>query len=558
MCGNFPSGRGRAGTPAARTWPRSPLARFWQAVFAIRAAKQPQEDAVDSIADNTKAAAPTTRFGSWICLLIVGLCSALPASAGARDTKAISDADINAAVEAELFEDNAVPHDRIDVSTNQGVVTLTGYVTNLLARDHAERLVQTIRGVRSVVNRIEITLLGKRSDEALQKDVALALAADPAADSYEIAVTAKGGLVTLNGKVSSFAERALSERLAKGVAGVKEVRNKLIVQYAKPRTDAEIKADVDARLRWDTYVRHDLITANVQNGAVTLTGSVGSAAERTRAFMDAWVMGTSSVDTSQLRVEPWPRSPAKRAGKPWDVTDEQIERALRTAFLYDPRVASYEVRADAKEGAVTLHGIVDNLRAKRAALHDARATTGVTHVIDRIRVRALSTKDDDIAKNIRAAFERDPYVERYELLVSVHDGTAYLRGTVDSFFEKMRADQLAASVKGVSAVRNNLTVYDDRSPLVYEPRVYDYWPYDYPWYRVRPFQHADAEIKDEIEDEMFWSPFVDANQVRVKVDAGVATLEGKVDDYAEMLAAVENAFEGGATRVNNRLRLGPN
>jgi osmotically-inducible protein OsmY len=57
---------------------------------------------------------------------------------------------------------------------------------------------------------------------------------------------------------------------------------------------------------------------------------------------------------------------------------------------------------------------------------------------------------------------------------------------------------------------------------------------------------------------MFWSPFVDANQVRVKVDAGIATLEGKVDDYAEMHAAVENAFEGGATRVDNRLRVGWN
>jgi osmotically-inducible protein OsmY len=513
---------------------------------------------VDRIAFRTETASAATPFALWTCLLAAYLCSALPASTAARDAKTISDADIHAAVEAELFEDNAVPHDRIDVSASQGIVTLTGYVTNLLARDHAERLVQTVRGVRSVVNRIEVATLAKRSDEALQKNVALALAADPAADSYEVAVSAKAGIITLDGKVASFAERALSERIAKSVAGVKEVRNKLTVQYAKPRTDAEIKADVEARLRWDAYVHHDLITANVQNGAVTLTGSVGSAAERSRASMDAWVMGTSSVDTSQLKVEPWAKTPLKRSGKPWDVTDEEIERAVRDAFLYDPRVASYEVRADAKRGAVTLHGTVDNLRAKRAALQDARATAGVTHVIDRIRVRAINARDDDIAKSIRAAFERDPYVERYEILVSVNDGTAYLRGTVDSFFEKMRADQLAANTKGVSTVRNNLTVYDDRSPLVYEPRVYDYWPYDYPWYRVRPLQRSDADVKDEIEDEMFWSPFVDANQVRVRVDAGVATLEGKVDDYAEMRAAVENAFEGGATSVNNRLRVGFN
>lgn len=494
-------------------------------------------------------------IATGLFLSIAGSGHAPPARAAPRDSKAMSDTAINAAVEAELFEDNAVPHNRIDVSTSQGIVTLTGRVTNLLARDQAQRLVQTVRGVRSVVNRIEVAPHAKATDEQLQKDVALALAYDPAADSYEVAVDVKAGTVTLNGKVNSFAERALAERVARSIAGVRDVQNKLTVQYAKPRSDLEIKADVEARLRWDAYVHHDLITVNVQNGNVALEGSVGSDAERSRAFMDAWVMGANKVDSSRLKVEPWAKTPSTRAGKAWDVTDAQIENALQAAFLYDPRVASYKVIADATERVVTLHGVVDNLRAKRAAMQDARATTGVTNVINRIRVRTPETKEDEIAKSIRAAFERDPYVERYEILVSVNDGTAYLRGTVDSFFEKMRADQLAASAKGVAAVRNNLTVYDDRSPLVYEPRVYDYWPYDYPWYRVRPGLQSDGEIKAEIEDEMFWSPFVDAGQVQVKVDSGVATLQGKVDDYAEMHAAIENAFEGGAMRVDNQLRV---
>jgi osmotically-inducible protein OsmY len=490
--------------------------------------------------------------------LFVGSSATLPLPSLARDIKAVSDDDINTAIEAELFKDRAVPHDQIEVSTAQGIVTLTGQVRNLLARDHAERLAQTVRGVRSVINRIEVSPVGTSSDEVLHKNVTHALAYDPAADSYEVGVAAKSGTVTLSGKVNSFAERALCERIAKSVAGVRAVVNKLVVQYAKSRADAEIKADIDAQLRWDAYVHHDAITANVQDGAVTLTGSVSSAAERSRAFLDAWVMGTTSVDTSRLKVEPWAHTQTKRTVKPWGVTDEQIASALHAAFLRDPRVAAYEVRADANGGAVTLRGVVDNLRAKRAALQVARATTGVTRVIDRMRVRAPSTKDGDIAKSIRAAFERDPYVERYEILVSVNDGTAYLRGTVDSFYEKMRADQIAASAKGISDVRNNLSVYDDRSPLVYEPRVDDFAAHDYLWYRLRPLQRSDAEIKDEIEDELFWSPFVDAKQVQVKVHAGVVTLEGRVDDYAEMRAAVANALEGGAERVNNRLRVSMN
>jgi osmotically-inducible protein OsmY len=498
------------------------------------------------------------RLVVGVLALLVGISARLPTQSLARDTKAISDADIQAAVEAELFEDSAVPHDHIDVGASQGIITLTGQVRNLLARDHAERLAQTVRGVRSVINRIELSPVGTTSDEVLKENVRHALAYDPATDSYEINVAAKKGAVTLNGTANSYAERALSERVAKSVSGVRAVENKLVVQYAKPRSDAEIKADIDAQLRWDAYVHHDAITAHVQDGAVTLTGSVGSAAERSRAFMDAWVMGTASVDTSQLKVEPWAQAQNKRPVKHWGVTDAQIASALHAAFLRDPRVAAYDVRAETDDRVVTLRGVVDSLRAKRAALQVARATTGVTRVIDRMRVRAPSSKDDDIAKSIRAAFERDPYVERYEILVSVNDGTAYLRGTVDSFYEKMRADQIAASARGIGDVRNNLTVYDDRSPLVYEPRVDDFAAHDYLWYRLRPLQRSDDEIKDDIEDELFWSPFVDAEQVRVKVHAGVATLEGRVDDYTEMRAAVANALEGGAERVNNRLRVSMN
>jgi hypothetical protein len=40
------------------------------------------------------------------------------------------------------------------------------------------------------------------------------------------------------------------------------------------------------------------------------------------------------------------------------------------------------------------------------------------------------------------------------------------------------------------------------------------------------------------------------------VDAGAATLRGRVDDYYEWRKAAENAFEGGAYRVR-KLSIGP-
>lgn len=473
----------------------------------------------------------------------------------AQSKKILPDAAISAAVESELFADYSVPHDDIDVGTNAGVVTLTGTVNNLMARDHAQRLAQTVRGVRSVVNRIAVEPRGKRSDQQLRDDVIAAMAYDAATDSYELRVSVSDRVATLSGKVDSYAERDLAEKVARGVHGLRDVRNQISVQYKSSRPDPEIRADVLARLRWDAYVEHELISAKVAAGNVELSGKIGSEAERGRAYADAWVAGVRSVNADKLEVEPWLKSQRARKPSP-KVGDREIERAVSAALLYDPRVSSFNVAPSATGGVVTLRGNVDNLKAKRAALGDARATTGVSRVIDRIHVRLTPKDDKTIAKNIRSAFERDPYVERFEVSVNVVDGTAYLNGTVDSSWEKMRADQLASVAAGVKSVRNNLTVYDDRSPLVYEPRVYDHYPYDYSWYSYTPGSwREDAEIQDEIKDELFWSPFVDADQVKVHVSDGVATLEGTVDSYSEMHSALSNAYEGGAKSVQNELKV---
>lgn len=62
-------------------------------------------------------------------------------------------------------------------------------------------------------------------------------------------------------------------------------------------------------------------------------------------------------------------------------------------------------------------------------------------------------------------------------------------------------------------------------------------------------------MRRDIERQLFWSPFVDENQVVVGVDAGRVTLTGTADSWRERDAAMENAFEGGAVYVENRLNV---
>jgi osmotically-inducible protein OsmY len=63
------------------------------------------------------------------------------------------------------------------------------------------------------------------------------------------------------------------------------------------------------------------------------------------------------------------------------------------------------------------------------------------------------------------------------------------------------------------------------------------------------------EIKQDVESELYWSPYVDSDNVTVTVEGGVVTLRGKVDTWYERWAAVENAFEGGAKDVFDKLEF---
>jgi osmotically-inducible protein OsmY len=129
---------------------------------------------------------------------------------------------------------------------------------------------------------------------------------------------------------------------------------------------------------------------------------------------------------------------------------------------------------------------------------------------------------------------------------------------VDSFYEKARAEDLASEVRGVYAVNNHLIVNKSWDPFVYKPYVDDSYIYDYDWYTYQPNVTSwknDQEIADNIESELFWSPFVDSDQVTVTVDDGKATLTGTVDSWSEYDAASQNALEGGAVVVDNELRI---
>lgn len=448
---------------------------------------------------------------------------------GLVEARDISDRQITGAVERELLLDDAVSANRIDVKTHEGIVTFSGNVENILAKERAEELASALVGVRAVVNRLNVVPAPPRSDEDVATDVRLALLDDPVAEAYELQVSVEDGVVELTGSVESYAEKQFSEIVAKGVDGVRDVNNRITLVYEDDRPDQEIKAEIDTRLQNDVRVDDSLISIKVDNGNAVLSGSVGSLQEKNQVLYDAWVAGVRSVDLSDLHVTWWIRDEMKRDFTAERPSDQEIRMAVKDAFFYDPRIYSFKPSVEVADGVVTLSGMVSGARAKLAAEQDARNTFGVRRVYNNLKVRTLIPGDDELKARIGKVLLRNPYIDRFDLTVEADFGRVTLSGMVQTSFEKYEAERVVLPVDGVTEVVNNIG------------------------YRTRWIWKPDRELREEVRDQLFWSAFVDSDDIQVSVNNGIVTLTGTVSSWSEYDDAEKNTYQAGAKSVENKL-----
>ncbi len=465
-----------------------------------------------------------------------------------------TDLEISNAVEKELLYNATTPSYLIDVKTINGIVTLSGTVNNILARDRAMQIARTVKGVRAVVDNIKVDA-PDRVDYVLKDDIVDALYRDPAADSYEIDVKVNDGAVTLSGNVESWQEKQLAAFVAKGVRGVKKINNNIDVTYATNRSDSEIKEEISESLAMDIRIDGALIDVRVNNGKVELDGIVGSANEKILATNDAWTSGVTSVNNENLEVKTWARDDKLRKDKYVSKEDDDIKDAVLDAFMYDPRVYSFNPDVSVRNGVVTLTGVVDNLKAKRAAEQDAKSVVGVVNVNNYLKVRPeYIPEDEELADDVENALKKDPIIDKWDVDVTADNGVVYLYGAVNHYFEKQQAGEIASKTKGALAVENNLDVKGSGDPYFYD---YYGWNTYYPPREIdlsADFK-TDREIKMDTEDQLWWSPYVNEDEVDVEVKNGKVILSGRVDTQREKVFAKVNAYEAGATDVENNLKV---
>ena len=133
------------------------------------------------------------------------------------------------------------------------------------------------------------------NDTWLTAKTKIALFADARIKGSEITVETSQGSVTIRGKVDSDAAKQAAEGIAKGIDGVKTVKNDLqVISPAKREAiddkDEAITTRVNEQIAKDSYLKNAGIHAQTNAGVVSLSGEVANLMTSAQA---SWMLGRS-------------------------------------------------------------------------------------------------------------------------------------------------------------------------------------------------------------------------------------------------------------------------
>ena len=214
-----------------------------------------------------------------------------------------------------------------------------------------------------------------KSDMQLQRDVLDELKWDPAVNAAQIRVEVKDGMVTLAGRVESFAEKWAADSAAKRVSGVKALAVEISVEPTRFRelTDADIARAAENALKWHAHVPQNRIKVTVEKGRVTLEGEVEKQFEREVALQVVLHLAGVTGVSNQIVLKP-------------EVEPTEVTAKIQAAFQRSAVVDAKRITVKAEGDKVILTGTVRTWEEYQNAERAAWAAPGVREIRNLLKI----------------------------------------------------------------------------------------------------------------------------------------------------------------------------
>ena len=217
------------------------------------------------------------------------------------------------------------------------------------------------------------------------------------------------------------------------------------------KSDLHIQQDIIAELKWDLSVDATHIQVKVNNGEVTLTGSVSNQAEKLN--VERSIKRVSGVSTTFIDLTILMQDSVKKS---------DIEITFRAINLLQWMTYCNEcdIEVIVENAWVTLTGIVDYKYQEDLILKTVGHLVGVAGVNNNISIKQV-TFTHDIKMDIGQALNRHLGARADHILIEVRMGEVTLSGTVENWHDATIAAKSASSTRGVWKVQNNMSINCD-------------------------------------------------------------------------------------------------
>jgi hyperosmotically inducible protein len=221
-------------------------------------------------------------------------------------------------------------------------------------------------------------------------------------------------------------------------------------------------------------------------------------------------------------------------------TDDRIESAAKKSHVFKTYLKADTIKAESKDGVVTLTGTVADASHKSLAEDTVEGLPGVKSVDNQLKIKGESPAehtDTWIGLKVKSALLFHRNVSASGTDVYVKDGVVSLRGEASSLAQKELTAEYAGDVEGVKSVKNEMTVGKSTSTTV----------------ETIAEKIDDASITAQVKMSLVSRRSTSALKTKVKTSDGVVTVSGVAKNAAEksLVSKLVADVHGVSSVVNN-------